>query len=82
MTGTPGWASSAKEAVRRTPVHTAWRSVAFAAGAAALLYREGVVPDPLVAGDAGPLAFLCMVALAALIYALAVGSALAARRRL
>jgi hypothetical protein len=33
VTGTPGWASSAKEAVRRTPVHTAWRSVAFAAGA-------------------------------------------------
>jgi hypothetical protein len=33
VTARPGWASSAKDAVRRTPVHTVWRSVAFAAGA-------------------------------------------------
>jgi hypothetical protein len=28
-----GWVSAVKNAVRRTPVHTAWRSIAFAAGA-------------------------------------------------
>lgn len=33
MTTAPALASSAKDAVRRTPVHTAWRSMAFAAGA-------------------------------------------------
>ena len=33
MTTAPGWASPVKDAVRRTPVQTAWRSVAFAAGA-------------------------------------------------
>jgi hypothetical protein len=33
VTTATGLASSAKDAVRRTPVHTAWRSVAFAAGA-------------------------------------------------
>ena len=42
----------------------------------------GVVPDPLVAGAAAPFAFLGAAVLAALGYAVVVGAALAARRRL
>lgn len=54
----------------------------FVVAVTALLVGDLGAPDPLVAGAAGPFAFLCVGALAALGYALAVGLALASRRKL
>ena len=53
----------------------------FSLAGAAVLWRHGVVPDPLVAGAAAPAVFLGAAALAALLYAIAVGTSLAARRQ-
>jgi hypothetical protein len=55
--------------------------VLFAIAAAAFVWRRGVVPDPGVAGAAGPAAFLCLAGLAGLAYAALVTGSLAARRR-
>jgi hypothetical protein len=46
-----------------------------------LAYRDGMAPDPLVAGAAAPLAFLAAAAGCGLAYALVVALSLAARRR-
>jgi hypothetical protein len=48
----------------------------------ALVWRDGAVADPLVAGAAGPFAFLCVSVLAGISYAIVVGTSLAARRNL
>jgi hypothetical protein len=66
----------------RRPMLSLLGALFFAFGACAVVWREGVVPDPLVAGAAGPVAFLGAAALAALGYGVVVGAALAARRRL
>ncbi|MDJ0853029.1 MAG: tetratricopeptide repeat protein [Myxococcota bacterium] len=54
----------------------------FAAALAAFVWRQGAVPDPLVAGAAGPIAFFFLAALAGLAYAVVIGTCLAARRHL
>jgi len=48
---------------------------------AALFWRHGVVPDPLIAGSAAPVAFGLVTALAAIAYAIAVTASLAVQRR-
>jgi hypothetical protein len=53
----------------------------FALAGAAAVWRDGVVPDPGVAGAAAPAVFLGIAALAAIVYAVAVGASLAARRQ-
>jgi hypothetical protein len=45
-----------------------------------LIWRHGAVPDPLVAGAAGPFAFGCLAALSGLLYSLVVATSLASRR--
>ena len=66
----------------RRPLLSLLGALFFAFAACAVAWREGVVPDPLVAGAAAPLAFLGAATLAMLGYAAVVGAALAARRRL
>ena len=66
----------------RRPLLSLLGALFFALAACALVWRDGVVPDPLVAGAAAPFAFLGAAVLCALGYALVVGAALAARRRL
>jgi tetratricopeptide (TPR) repeat protein len=66
----------------RRPLLSLLGSLLFAFAACAVVWREGVVPDPLVAGAAAPIAFLGAALIAALGYAVVVGAALAARRRL
>jgi tetratricopeptide (TPR) repeat protein len=53
----------------------------FALGCAAFVWREGVVPDPLVAGAVAPVLFLGTAGFAAVGYAIAVAAAFAARRQ-
>jgi tetratricopeptide (TPR) repeat protein len=65
----------------RRPLLGFWGAVCFSIALCAALGREGAVPDPLVAGAAGPLAFSCVAALAGAGYAWCVGASLAARRR-
>jgi len=65
----------------RRPVRGLFGAVCFCVAAAALIWREGVVPDPLVAGTAGPFALACVASLAGLAYAVSVGTSLAVRRR-
>ncbi|MEE2679281.1 MAG: hypothetical protein VX546_11935 [Myxococcota bacterium] len=64
------------------PLLSVWGAFWFVVAVTALLVGDLGAPDPLVAGAAGPFAFLCVGALAALGYALAVGLALASRRNL
>ena len=52
----------------------------FALALAALLWRDGVVPDPLVAGSAAPLAFLGVSVLALIGYFTVAATTLASRR--
>ena len=52
-----------------------------ALGVAAFVWHEGVVPDPLVAGATAPVAFFGVAAVAAVGYAFAVWTSLAARRQ-
>jgi hypothetical protein len=47
----------------------------------ALIWRNGVVPDPLIAGAAAPIAFGSVAVAAASCYGIAVATALAKRRR-
>jgi hypothetical protein len=65
----------------RRPLRSLVGALLFAAAAAALVWRRGVVPDPLVAGAAGPFAFTGVALLAALAYASIVAVSLATRRR-
>ncbi len=66
----------------RRPVAGLLGAFFFAVALAALLWREGAVPDPLVAGAAGPIAFFCVAGFAGLAYAVVIGTSLAARRHL
>jgi tetratricopeptide (TPR) repeat protein len=66
----------------RRPLLSLLGALFFSFGACAAIWRDGVVPDPLVAGAAAPIAFLGGALLAALGYAGVVGAALASRRRL
>ena len=43
----------------RRPLLGVWGAVCFVIALGAVVGREGAVPDPLVAGAAGPLAFFC-----------------------
>ena len=52
----------------------------FAVAAAGLWWRTGVVPDPLVAGAAGPAVLGGIAALALLIHALSIATSLTASR--
>jgi tetratricopeptide (TPR) repeat protein len=65
----------------RRPVRGLFGAICFCVAAAALIWRKGVVPDPLVAGSAGPFALACLASLAGLAYAVSVGASLAVRRR-
>jgi hypothetical protein len=66
----------------RRPLLALLGALFFAFAACALLWRDGAVPDPLVAGAAGPFAFVGSAILCGLGYAAVVALALAARRRL
>lgn len=66
----------------RRPIAALLGALCFTTAAGALFWREGIVPDPMVAGAAGPMAFFCVAALLGLVYAVVVGSSLAARRHL
>jgi hypothetical protein len=65
----------------KRPVLALWGALCFALAACSLAWRNFAVPDPLVAGAAGDAAFACLAGFFGLGYALAVGAALAARRR-
>ena len=56
-------------------------SIFFAVAAASLWFCNGVVPDPLVAGAAGPLWFLTVSAAAGLAYTVLTATSLAGRGR-
>ena len=53
----------------------------FAATVAAVTWRQGVVPDPLVVGGVGPLAFLSVAVLFSIAYLLVAVSGVFIRRR-
>ena len=63
------------------PVRSWLGAVCFSLAAAAVLWRDGVVPDPGVAGAAAPAVFLATAALAGVVYVISVGTSLAARRQ-
>ncbi len=66
----------------RRPLLSLLGALFFSLGACALLWREGAVPDPLVAGAAAPFAFIGAAVICLLGYAIVVAAALAARRGL
>ena len=66
----------------KRPLASLLGALCFAIAGLALLLREGAVPDPQVAGMAGPLAFTCVAVLFGVGYAIVVGTSLAARRHL
>ena len=81
------WAASlalpgAAGLLSRRPIAGLLGAFFFALALAALAWRDGAVPDPLVAGAAGPMAFFCLAAVSGLAYAVVVGTSLAARRHL
>lgn len=66
----------------RRPASSLLASLLFALAVAAVVWRNGAVPDPLVAGGTAPFVFLHVAAVSILGYAVSVAAALAARRRL
>lgn len=58
------------------PLRGLFGAICFALAGAAAFWRSGVVPDPLVAGAAAPVAFLGAAALAILLYMASVATAL------
>ena len=66
----------------KRPLRSVVGAICFAVAAVALFFREGAVPDPLVAGAAGPFAFFVVASLFGGVYAIVVGTSLAARRGL
>jgi tetratricopeptide (TPR) repeat protein len=66
--------------VAKRPLRCLLGSIFAAIAALALYWRDGVVPDPLVAGAAAPFASLCIAVLAMLAYAVIVLLSLATRR--
>ena len=69
-------------ALARRPLLSVWGAIWFVGAGAVFASGDRAVPDPLVAGAAGPFAFVCIAVFASLGYVLAVALALAARRRL
>ncbi len=65
----------------RRPLLSLLGALFFSVSACALVWREGAVPDPLIAGAAAPFAFVGAAVFCGLGYAVVVGAALAARRR-
>jgi len=63
------------------PLRSLLACLAFALCVSALVWRDGVVPDPLVLGAAGPVFFVAVAALSAMTYAVLVALSLATRRR-
>jgi tetratricopeptide (TPR) repeat protein len=63
------------------PLRSLLASMAFALAVFALVWRAGVVPDPLVMGAAAPVLFTSVAVLSALAYAVLVALSLATRRR-
>ncbi|MEM7408977.1 MAG: hypothetical protein AAF430_01925 [Myxococcota bacterium] len=63
------------------PLRTWLGALFFTLAAAALIWREGIVPDPFVAGSAATLVFVGLAAIATLLYGLVVATSLASRRR-
>jgi tetratricopeptide (TPR) repeat protein len=61
----------------RRPLASFLGAFFFVLALASVFWRGGVVPDPLVAGAAAPLAFLGLAAFAGLAYAIVVGTSLA-----
>jgi hypothetical protein len=55
-------------------------SFLFAVLAGAVIWSDGAVPDPLIAGAAGSFAFACLAALAGFFYTIVIATSLAARR--
>ena len=81
------WAASlalpgAAGLLSRRPIAGLLGAFFFALALAALAWRDGAVPDPLVAGAAGPMAFFCLATVSGFAYAVVVGTSLAARRHL
>jgi hypothetical protein len=66
----------------KRPLASLLGALCFAMAGLALLLRDGAVPDPQVAGLAGPVAFSCVAVLFGVAYAIVVASSLAARRHL
>jgi tetratricopeptide (TPR) repeat protein len=66
----------------RRPLHSLLGALFFAIAVGAMVWRDGVVVDPLVAGAAGPFAFFCVSVFAGIGYAIVVAASLAARRNL
>ena len=64
----------------RRPVSTLVGALLFAVLAGAVIWSDGAVPDPLIAGAAGSFAFACLATLAGLFYTIVVATSLAARR--
>ncbi len=64
-----------------SPLRALLGSLFFALAVTSAAWRQGVVPDPFLAGAAAPLAFLGLAGLGGLAYALVVATALARRRR-
>jgi tetratricopeptide (TPR) repeat protein len=62
------------------PLRALGACVAFAIALGALVWRDGIVPDPQVAGAAGPAALLGLAVAAGCSYLMLVASSLAARR--
>lgn len=63
------------------PLRSLLSAFLFAVAGCALLWRHGIVPDPLVAGAAAPLVFVGIAAVSGAAYASLVAASLAARRR-
>ena len=66
----------------RRPLLALSGALLFSFATAALVWREGPVPDPLVAGAAGPFVFVGAAIVCGLGYAGVVAAALTTRRRL
>jgi hypothetical protein len=64
----------------KRPLRCLLGSIFAAIAVVALYWRDGVVPDPLVAGTAAPFASLCIAALAMLAYGVIALLSLATRR--
>ena len=63
------------------PIHSLLGALFFAVAASSILWREGVAPDPLLAGATAPIVFIGTAAIALGAYAIAVATSLAARRK-
>ncbi len=63
------------------PLRGLFGALFFAVAASSILWREGVAPDPLLAGATAPIVFLGTATVALGAYAIAVATSLAARRK-